>query len=143
MHSPHIIPLHCVDRYHLADGVFWWRQVEAAFKAIWANHGDDISLQYAGTGALKSGFTRTGVRTKAGMLDDGVKSGLRYYRNNFKDGTKQDALDLITGTYLISKGKRRLSWVKSVLCTACRVSNRKGGSDFTNRYVAKCHGWEG
>lgn len=78
--------------------------MEAQFKVVWANHGDDISLQYAGTGALKSGFTRTGVRTKAGLLDDGVKSGLRYYLNNFSDGRKQDALDLVTGTFVISKG---------------------------------------
>jgi hypothetical protein len=35
-------------------------QVEKRFKWIWADHGDDISRQYAGTGALKSGFTRTG-----------------------------------------------------------------------------------
>ena len=35
-------------------------QLEAQFKVMWANHGDEISRQYAGTGALKSGFTRTG-----------------------------------------------------------------------------------
>ena len=79
-------------------------QVEALFKVMWANHGDDISLQYAGTGALKSGFTRTGVRTKAGLADDGWKSGMRYYLNNFEDGHKQDALDLVSGSYIISKG---------------------------------------
>lgn len=50
-----------------------------------------------GTGALKSGFTRTGKRTIGGILDDGVKSVTRYYVNNFQDGTKQDALDLVTG----------------------------------------------
>ena len=31
------------------------------FRTIWADHGDDVSRQYAGTGALKSGFTRTGA----------------------------------------------------------------------------------
>ena len=51
----------------------------------------------SGTGALKSGFTRTGKRTIGGILDDGVKSVTRYYVNNFQDGTKQDALDLVTG----------------------------------------------
>ena len=71
---------------------------------MWANHGDDISFQYAGTGALKSGFTRTGVRTKAGLVDDGVKSGKRYFLNNFQDGHKQDAIDLITGNYIVQKG---------------------------------------
>jgi hypothetical protein len=79
-------------------------QVEALFKGLWANHGDDISSQYAGTGALKSGFTRTGVRTKAGLADDGYKSAMRYLLNNFRDGHKQDALDLATGAYLISQG---------------------------------------
>lgn len=39
------------------DGVV---QVFNQFRIIWADHGDDISRQYAGTGALKSGFTRTG-----------------------------------------------------------------------------------
>eukprot|EP00877_Chromochloris_zofingiensis_P011352 jgi/Chrzof1/6470/Cz18g12080.t1 len=58
--------------------------VETEFKIIWANHGDDISRQYAGTGALKSGFTRTGKRSVGGLIDDGVKSMARYYLNNFK-----------------------------------------------------------
>ncbi|GKF90437.1 phosphoinositide phosphatase SAC6-like protein [Tanacetum coccineum] len=28
------------------------------FKILWANHGDDISLQYSGTPALKGDFVR-------------------------------------------------------------------------------------
>ena len=83
-------------------------QVEAKFKVMWANHGDDISLQYAGTGALKSGFTRTGKRTKMGLVDDGVKSLTRYCLNNFSDGRKQDALDLVTGTYVVDKSESSL-----------------------------------
>jgi len=79
--------------------------LELLFKGMWANHGDDISTQYAGTGALKSGFTRTGVRTKAGLADDGYKSAMRYLLNNFQDGHKQDALDLATGAFLICKDK--------------------------------------
>lgn len=79
-------------------------QVERRFKWVWADHGDDISRQYAGTGALKSGFTRTGQRTVGGLLDDGWKSAVRYFLNNFHDGRKQDALDLLTGTYSVSKG---------------------------------------
>lgn len=77
-------------------------QVEKKFKWMWADHGDDISRQYAGTGALKSGFTRTGKRTYWGLLDDGFKSGIRYYLNNFSDGRKQDATDIVTGNYTIS-----------------------------------------
>lgn len=78
-------------------------QVEKRFKWLWADHGDAISRQYAGTGALKSGFTRTGKRTTWGLLDDGFKSGIRYYVNNFSDGRKQDASDLITGNYTLEK----------------------------------------
>jgi hypothetical protein len=46
--------------------------------------------QYAGTGALKSGFTRTGKRTLGGLIDDGVKSMTRYYLNNFKVSIQVD-----------------------------------------------------
>ena len=73
--------------------------LERLFRAIWADHGDEISRQYAGTGAMKSAFTRTGKRDFAGLLDDGAKSLKRYLLNNFRDGEKQDALDLVTGTY--------------------------------------------
>lgn len=80
-------------------------QVEQAFKVMWADHGDDISRQYAGTGALKSGFTRTGKRGIGGLLDDGVKSIVRYYLNNFQDGRKQDALDLASGAFRVAPGR--------------------------------------
>ena len=74
-------------------------QLEHQFKLMWADHGDMISRQYAGTGALKSGFTRTGKRTLGGLIDDGLKSCVRYYLNNYEDGKKQDAFDLITQGY--------------------------------------------
>lgn len=76
-------------------------QVEAQYKIIWADHGDEVSQQYSGTGALKSGFTRTGKRSLGGLIDDGIKSVRRYYLNNFEDGWKQDALDLVSGTFTI------------------------------------------
>lgn len=74
-------------------------EVERQFKILWADHGDMLSTQYAGTGAMKSGFTRTGKRTIGGVIDDGVKAVVRYYLNNYQDGFKQDAIDLMTGTY--------------------------------------------
>lgn len=48
-----------------------------------------ISLQYSGTGALKTDFTRTGKRTTAGLMQDGVNALSRYYINNFADGFRQ------------------------------------------------------
>ncbi|KAH8779484.1 SacI homology domain-containing protein [Hyaloscypha finlandica] len=73
---------------------------EVLFRKIWADNADVVSTSYSGTGALKTDFTRTGVRTKAGLLQDGRNSMTRYFRNNFTDGPKQDAFDLFLGAYL-------------------------------------------
>lgn len=78
---------------------------EAIFKGVWADHADMISLQYSGTGALKTDFTRTGKRTKAGLIQDGVNSLTRYYLNNFCDGFRQDAIDLFLGHYVVQDGE--------------------------------------
>eukprot|EP01132_Coremiostelium_polycephalum_P001097 gene1097-1390_t len=66
-------------------------EFEYIFKNTWADHGDRISLQYSGTGALKNDFTRTGKRDFKGILRDGQNSAMRYYLNNFKDGFRQDS----------------------------------------------------
>eukprot|EP00127_Corallochytrium_limacisporum_P007238 Clim_evm11s244 gene=Clim_evmTU11s244 len=70
---------------------------EHAFKNVWADNADAVSLHYSGTGALKTDFTRTGKRTMAGLLADGYNSAVRYYKNNFMDGFRQDSLDLFLG----------------------------------------------
>lgn len=67
---------------------------------MWANNGDALSIAYTGTGALKSSLTRTGKLTFSGLMDDGCKSVLRTYQNNFKDNEKQDLIDLFLGTML-------------------------------------------
>ncbi|KAJ8523873.1 hypothetical protein ON010_g17245 [Phytophthora cinnamomi] len=48
-----------------------FEEFERTFKRVWGNNADAISLFYAGTGALKTDFTRTGKRTKKGALMDG------------------------------------------------------------------------
>uniref|UniRef100_A0A7N4V5N4 Inositol polyphosphate-5-phosphatase F n=1 Tax=Sarcophilus harrisii TaxID=9305 RepID=A0A7N4V5N4_SARHA len=59
------------------------------YQIMWANNGDSISRQYAGTAALKGDFTRTGERKLAGVMKDGVNSANRYYLNRFKDAYRQ------------------------------------------------------
>jgi hypothetical protein len=50
---------------------------------LWADSGDNISLMYAGTGALKADVTRTGKRQFIqGSYADGMNSLTRYYLNN-------------------------------------------------------------
>lgn len=70
---------------------------EQLYKSVWADNADLVSLQYSGTGALKTDFTRTGKRTRLGMLKDGMNSMTRYYKNNFGDGFRQDSIDLFLG----------------------------------------------
>lgn len=57
--------------------------------SVWADHADAIAKAYAGSGALKSDFTRTNVRSHQGVLEDGYKSVMRYLKNTFFDGAKQ------------------------------------------------------
>ncbi|XP_059175454.1 phosphatidylinositide phosphatase SAC2-like [Physella acuta] len=66
------------------------------YQQIWANNGDVISQQYAGTAALKGDFTRTGERKLTGLMKDGVNSANRYYLR-FRDAYRQAAIDLTLG----------------------------------------------
>lgn len=78
---------------------------ESLFKSVWADNADVISIEYSGTGALKTDFTRTGKRTRWGLVRDGINSLTRYYKNNFADGFRQDSVDLFLGRYMIEDGE--------------------------------------
>ncbi|KAJ7169488.1 SacI homology domain-containing protein [Mycena filopes] len=73
------------------------------FREMWADHADAIANAYGGSGALKSDFTRTSKRTRKGLFEDGVKSLLRYFKNNFFDGARQDGFDLVAGNWVPRK----------------------------------------
>ena len=82
-----------------ADDDFTFKNL---FRNIWADNADVVSKAYSGTGALKTDFTRTGQRTRAGSLLDLRNSMTRYIKNNFQDGPRQDAFDLLLGAYVPS-----------------------------------------
>ncbi|KAI8918694.1 SacI homology domain-containing protein [Entophlyctis helioformis] len=65
------------------------------FNGLWADNGDWLSRIYAGTGALKSSYTRKGKLTVLGYLDDAAKSVNRFYNSNFLDKGRQDAIDML------------------------------------------------
>ncbi|CAH1784733.1 unnamed protein product [Owenia fusiformis] len=67
------------------------------YQQVWANNGDAISRQYAGTAALKGDFTRTGKRELTGVMKDGMNSANRYYLSRFKDAYRQAAIDVMLG----------------------------------------------
>ncbi|XP_076265256.1 phosphatidylinositide phosphatase spermathreecae isoform X1 [Rhynchophorus ferrugineus] len=71
--------------------------IKVTFQLLWANNGDIISKQYAGTNALKGDYTRTGERKFTGIMKDGMNSANRYFTNHFKDSVRQCALDVAQG----------------------------------------------
>ncbi|OQE34520.1 hypothetical protein PENCOP_c017G07090 [Penicillium coprophilum] len=71
--------------------------LQVRHSTIWADNGDALSKIYAGTGALKSSFTRHGKMSLAGALADARKSATRLYVNNFTDKAKQKTIDLLLG----------------------------------------------
>ncbi|KAJ5348153.1 uncharacterized protein N7506_001406 [Penicillium brevicompactum] len=73
------------------------QDMQVRHSTIWADNGDALSKIYAGTGALKSSFTRHGKMSLAGALADVRKSATRLYVNNFTDKARQQTIDLLLG----------------------------------------------
>ena len=71
---------------------FWMRH-----STLWADNGDALSKIYAGTGALKSSFTRHGKMSLSGAFADARKSATRLIINNFADKGRQSTIDLLLG----------------------------------------------
>ncbi|KAK2628314.1 hypothetical protein QTJ16_002960 [Diplocarpon rosae] len=82
-------------RGELAASDFWMRH-----SSLWADNGDALSRIYAGTGALKSSFTRHGKMSLAGAIADARKSATRLYINNFADKGRQNTIDVLLGRML-------------------------------------------
>ncbi|CAI4222193.1 unnamed protein product [Auanema sp. JU1783] len=66
-------------------------------QTLWADNGDAISTQYAGTAALKGDVTRSGERKIAGIMKDGYNSASRYYLSHVRDSTRQKAINHLLG----------------------------------------------
>ncbi|KAK5987598.1 Inositol-1,4,5-trisphosphate 5-phosphatase 1 [Cladobotryum mycophilum] len=75
-----------------ATSDFWMRH-----SSLWADNGDALSKTYAGTGALKTSFTRHGKMSLAGAMADMRKSVQRIYHNNFVDPSRQITIDMLLG----------------------------------------------
>lgn len=82
--------LHSLSEVAASD--FWMRH-----SSVWADNGDALSRIYAGTGALKSSFTRHGKMSLAGAIADARKSATRLYINNFADKARQNTIDVLLG----------------------------------------------
>lgn len=89
---------------------------EKDFKSTWADHANALSQVYAGSGALKTDYTRTGKRTKLGIVQDGICATRRYIYQNMLDGRRQDGIDIFLGVVTMpakSSAPRTLSSIKT------------------------------
>ncbi|OMJ70418.1 hypothetical protein SteCoe_31601 [Stentor coeruleus] len=64
-----------------------------AFKNLWADNGDNLSMQYTGTGSTISGVTREGRQGFKGMISHGLKSLGRLYNATYEDAARQKGID--------------------------------------------------
>lgn len=105
--------LDCLDRTNLTQTVISQMALELFFaqqgthisrdfwrihSTLWADNGDILSKSYAGTGALKSSFTRNGKMSWAGALSDATKTAARFMINNFSDKARQKTIDCLLGS---------------------------------------------
>ena len=87
-----LVPKTCSDAF-----ASFGDPLEYCFRSFWTNNANALSKLYAGTPAQKTDFTKTGKRTKKGIIQD-LKFGLqRYFINNFMDGRKKDVIDVFLG----------------------------------------------
>ncbi|KAF3919288.1 Synaptojanin-1 [Orbilia brochopaga] len=104
--------LDCLDRTNLVQQIISQMAIEKFLRhrgergaielfsihsVLWADNGDALSRIYAGTGALKSSFTRSGKSSLGGVLADFRKSATRIYINNFADKGRQNTIDMLLG----------------------------------------------
>eukprot|EP01031_Cornospumella_fuschlensis_P028600 gene28600-34525_t len=72
-------------------------ELEREFRKLWTILGDELSLLYAGSKAMKRDVTMKGVRTKRGVIQDAMSYLQRYYINNYRDQANQQDLNTILG----------------------------------------------
>lgn len=110
-------------RSEAASSDFWMRH-----SSLWADNGDTLSKIYAGTGALKSSFTRHGKMSLSGAIADARKSATRLYVNNFADKGRQNTIDLLLGRLM---GQTPVYLFDPINDYVISELNRKAG-DFTS-----------
>ena len=63
------------------------------FKDLWAENGDEISIQYAGTASTITTVTKTGGHNLMGLIQHGIATVSRIYQGSFEDYFKQECID--------------------------------------------------
>ncbi|THH17404.1 hypothetical protein EW146_g3395 [Bondarzewia mesenterica] len=130
------------------DAVDNHEDISRHIREMWSDHADYISRAYAGTGALKTDFTRTGKRTRAGAFDDLQKqvvsdhhrSGFvmmyRYRMHSTSSAASRHPFDPLRAFLLFVHGPRRTyiaSFVRSDFSSS-NQSKTKNQKDYSLSY---------
>jgi len=76
-----------------------------AVRKLWAENGDDISRQYAGTGSTSTEVTVKGKTSIKGKISHKMTSLERFFKNNInsKDDVRQESIEYFTGQHQQAK----------------------------------------
>ncbi|KAJ8791960.1 hypothetical protein J1605_004185 [Eschrichtius robustus] len=92
----------CLDRTNVIQSLLARRSLQAQLQRLGVLHvGQKLEEQDEFEKIYKNG--RTGKRTQLGLIMDGWNSLIRYYKNNFSDGFRQDSIDLFLGNYSVDE----------------------------------------
>ena len=64
-------------------------------KDVWADNGDQISIQYAGTASTITTVTKTGGHNLRGFIQHSIATVSRIYQGNFEDDFKQECINIL------------------------------------------------
>ena len=64
-------------------------------KDVWADNGDQISIQYAGTPSTITTVTKTGGHNLRGFIQHSIATVSRIYQGNFEDDFKQQCINIL------------------------------------------------
>ncbi|KAL2866794.1 SacI domain and endonuclease/exonuclease/phosphatase family protein [Aspergillus lucknowensis] len=92
-----IISSMALESFLLQENGMLSSDIRHRHSTLWADNGDALSKIYAGTGALRSSYTRHGKMSLAGALADARKTAARLYINNFSDKARQRTIDILLG----------------------------------------------
>jgi len=130
-----------LESFGVEDVFGFFKQMETTINHAWADNADALSNQYASAPAMKTDYTRNGIRTKFGAFMDGVYSVQRYINNNFYDGVKTDAFNLFLGNYRVKPevpsplpNKKEFEKVQSLAFLLFIIISVVLGSPLTNHW---------
>ena len=73
------------------------------FKNIWAENGDELSIQYTGAPSTITTITKSGGHGFMGLIQHGIATVSRLYKGNFEDNYKQECIDIFLQKDIIDK----------------------------------------